>query len=644
MIRRRYFNILFVVLVLLVFFPFLETGFTTNDDSINQLRKNIYDSWKGIAFEQGRIQFLLFHWWLIWFSYISNNFIIIKMITLSMVIGNIIYFSYFLFRYTESKYIGIFFSILYISFLQDTWEHYLITSSPLIYTTAFMLFLFSLNLFIEFKNNHKKKYLYFSGLALFFALQISEMYFLLFILFPIVNLKYTQKIREQIKDMLIPFGFYFIYFFIYIIFRYFFADGSTYDGNQVADKFSFFDFIETLFTYSLSSFPGYYFLNGNFAYTQDLNIYLKFENILLLQNRFYENFISGVKFIQLNFYQLKTDWLIKYIIFSFVMMTTFTKKLRIKNDKILLLISIVLMFFPNIPHALTAKYQSWVVKSGSMGYVGTYISYFGISLLLSIGLNYLFSYFQSKKIKTFILSMILLLLLPISIFTSMTNESVIQSKVMTHKKWEMMNKFMKTQAFKTLDSSAIIYAPTLSAEYRGIVNLNASTYWSNYVYMLTGKEFRIIDSLDKIDMKKDNLYYLEYNQNRYKDGQVLIFGKVETIVPFNKDVTKLEIYSKQISVFPYTKDLNLRIDLITKSKNSNIMVITRSANHNRMVFSKKMVSRKSGIYSFPIIGKGIGKDLFEYVYQSNYGLLINHTRIEGFFNKENEYPELIFSN
>lgn len=642
---KQYSILLLAILAILVFFPFLETGFTTNDDAANQLLN--YQWFIDTAYLQGRVQFLLFHWLIIKISYLLDSLVFIKFITVAMVLANISYFSYFLSKYIENKYMAYLLAVFALVFIQDSWEHYLITSSALIYTTAFLFFFIALNLFIKYKETKKRYFLYFSGFVYIFAMQISEMYFLLFILYPIINLKYTKSLKQHFKDITIPFMFYATYIAIYIIFRYFIADGSSYDGNQVSNDFSIINFFKTLTIYSISPLPGYLFLNNNFAMMGDINIYLDFEGLLSLKDGFFNNYLIGVKYLTQNFYKIEVIWIVKYMIFSFVLINYWDKiAINKKSFILLLIISLVLIFFPNIPHALTSKYQYWALFSGSTGYVGTYISFFGISLLCILILTLISSLIKRRLIKKIVIFILVILLLPLSLFTSMTNDATLKSKIMTNKKWEIVQNFTRTQTFKNIEEGSIIYAPTLFGGCRGIISQHEVSYWNNYIYLISGKRVSIIKVLTPSivkDFKK--IYYLEYQQNRHEEGQCLTFAKIDKF-DNSKDIFSYKLYTHEFSIFPYSKIIKSKLFFETDFYNSIVSVERRESDSSNIV-DTEILKDENGFFGYVVENKGKTNKGLEYLFNSQDEILLNNIYIEGYLNKKiikNPKNERKFSN
>ncbi|MCK5727993.1 MAG: hypothetical protein KAH08_02110, partial [Methylococcales bacterium] len=98
--KNRTIEWVLLLAIILFFFPYLSLGVSTNDDAFNQ----VYNSWsdfKGNAFKQGRIQFLLFHWLIIKISYLVQHFLFIKFISIAAILGNIFYVGFFIEKITQ---------------------------------------------------------------------------------------------------------------------------------------------------------------------------------------------------------------------------------------------------------------------------------------------------------------------------------------------------------------------------------------------------------------------------------------------------------------------------------------------------------------------------------------------------------------
>ena len=494
--------------IILFFFPYLSLGVSTNDDAFNQ----VYNSWsdfKGNAFKQGRIQFLLFHWLIIKISYLVQNFLFIKFISIAAILGNIFYVGFFIEKITQQKYYRFLFIIVFVTFLQDSWDHFLLTSSPLIYTVAFSMFLGSLHLH-SFCEKTRKNALISAGL-LALTLQISEMFFLFFIFYALFSkLLFKKPIFYNLKYHFIFAGIYLVF---YVGFRLMYS--SIYVGNSVDSQgFSILNAIQTLLAYSLYTFPSALFFSHTATGLSDINNVLSYPFDFNLSINPLSKFIKNVKILIFNFDEMNVLWIIKYLLFSWVAFESL-KKIKVLTKKttiFLIIFGVLLLFVPNALHSLVGKYQQWAIVGNSKGYVGTYMSYFGMVILLTLFLVYLkqLQWFDRPTYLSKIgLGVVILFLFFISTFVSISNEAVFNLKKQSHYRWELMHKLFKTDEFLALNKGSKIYTQGLMTpigavdRYKPLPN-QRSDYWDRYVLMKTGQHIQVLEgALPQTPSKND---------------------------------------------------------------------------------------------------------------------------------------------
>lgn len=520
MINNRALEYLLFLVIVVFFYPYLSLGFTTNDDALNQVANN-WERFQEISQIQGRVQFLLLHWWLIKISYLINSMLFIKIISIFVVISNLIYASYLVYKATNQRYCSYIFIVVFITFIQDSWNQFLITSSPLIYTIGFLIFLASLHLYAVSSNNNKKQI--YSACLFVFSLQISEMFLLFSCLYLLISKYYLNK--KYFFGLKYHAIFTIIYIIIYITFRLFF--GSLYSGNSVGAMFSFSGFLKTLSTYSLYTIPGSLFLSNSISGIENINNHLNYLFDINLSSSPFLKYIYNAKIIVLNIENLNIIWIFKYLVFIIVTSESL-KHIKIFDRKLctlLLSFSVLLIFLPNVLHALTTKYQQWVLVSNSKGYVGTYISFFGMTLLittLTIMCNSIVLLNIHIIIRKFILLIIILFTFFISTFISISNEAIYNHKKQSHYKWKLVDKFIKSDVFKNLPKGSKVYSNDLFKPI-GIMAQHNIDYWSEYVFMKTGKKVFFTIKLDKKPEIGSYLLKILHGNN---DG-FLFFSKVK---------------------------------------------------------------------------------------------------------------------
>ena len=541
MIRNKSIEWMLLIAIILFFYPYLSLGFTTNDDAFNQVY-HLWDDFKTNAFVQGRVHFMLAHWLIIKISFLVKEIFFIKAIMTLSVISNIIYFGYLIEKITHQRNFSYIFIIVFITFLQDSWDHFLLTSSPLIYTVGFSLFLISLQLYI-FHSTHKLK-LILSAFLFIISVQISEMFFLFclfYILFP-----YSSTLKDRLFKLRYHLIFSTLYICIYLGFRGFF--GSDYEGNHV-NEFSFVNFIKTLSIYSLSTTPVTSFLSHTSIGLININQFLNYPFDFRVSASVFGKIVYMTNNILSNLGDLNVIWIVKYLFFIAIVSESLKsiKEINKRMINLMFIFAVLLIFIPNILHSLTGKYQDWALLYNAKGYVGTYFSYFGMVLLLiSLGLFLInLGWFnKNNSLGRVRIYSILLITFFVSIITSISNETIFNQKKQSHYRWEIMDKLFINEAFKSIKDGDNIYTLGLTNNI-GIVNQYGSEnsvpdYWDRYVLMKTGKKVKFSDKIPK-SIEGNNHYILKLIQHKTHYDIFAIFAKMTTTTTLINDFYLLSV-------------------------------------------------------------------------------------------------------
>lgn len=568
--NRKYFYFLLLILIFLSLFPYINTGYTTNDDMWNALIN--YDDFVRFAKNQGRYHFMSLHALVALGAHVLGDHVTVKSIALISIVMNGLLFGMVIWKLTRDEILALFCLIFWVVFMQDNWDHFLITSSPLIYTLPLSLFFVSILFFILAIEKTSMKYMILSAIIYLGSLQFSEMFVSFVLVYVVIFFFKTEKGVRTFAFLLPHVSALSIFLIIYVIFRINYP--SQYSGASVDfSALSLWDSFRTLVQYSTSCFPSYFLFWdhwGSFS-----NRFSPFFLNIHLSNIVWDNLLTWPRFVLWNIKDLPVDWIVRGLISSFALATLLKKSLRIfmkKNYLGIFFIGIGLVFLPNIPHALTSKYQNWVIAAGTRSYVGTYYSFFGMVLVLA-GLMFLIYHRLSNRIvRGVYLSAVALSIFVASVFTSIGNYSQLKSKVMSHKKWEMVDKFVQSDQFHNIPEKSIIYASSLINKHNiGIAN-TSETYWQRYTYEKTGKKMFFAANANRfLDLIKSypesNLYFIKYSQDYNNPEQYLIFSEVERydFSPGLNEDGGTNIYSGSAYVFNHS--INTKHLVIYNAKN-----------------------------------------------------------------------------
>jgi len=583
--ERKYYYFLLLLLICTTLFPYINTGYTTNDDMSNALID--YSDFINFAKNQGRYHFMSLHGLVAFGTHAFGSHVTVKTISLFSVVLNVALFGILIFRLTGAEVFSIFCTFFWVAFLHDSWGHFLITSSPLIYTLPLSLFFISILFFMESIEKNSNKSLIVSAIIYFCALQFSEMFVLFIVFFVLIFFFKNKSGFQQFKYLLPHITALSLFLLIYIVFRINYP--SQYAGNAINfNEFSIQGFFETLKEYSLSGFRLEKLGNRFSPFFYNRYIF----------NNAGENLWVLLKFVLYNLRHLSRDWIVKSLIVSFVSILLLNRHVHFIKKKdclFILLLSIAMTFLPNVPVAITPKYQDWVTVHGSRTYIGTYYSLFGLTLFLSGIIFFINDHLSNRNIRRIYLSILAVVIFGASVSTSINNDIQLKSKAMSHKKWELIDKFILSDQFKNMNRKSIVYAYDLVNKH--LINIAVGwggNYWERYIKKKTGKELLIGgDVRTFLDMKRQHpesdLYFLKYSQNYNSPEQYLVFSRVKKYdFSFASEDSEINLYSDFVHIFTHSVNTRYLVLLNTKTGVSVVKYLDdKLINNNDVIYIEK---------------------------------------------------------
>lgn len=564
--KNRFYVLVFILLAVFTLFPHTQTGFTTRDDTQTALLAesgyhHILDEFCYTAKKTGRF----------------SGLIVAPLVVLPYKGGPVFYqtvrlgsvaLSYAVFMYTLYVFVGsvpfaFFITMLSWCFLQNNWDHNLLTAYPFIFQFGFCCLLLSMVCFVKGIRTNSSKRLWAGG-ALFFLSCLTYEIFLPYLFFFLavgfgmtvvgpenVDASAHLSPRWRSKDRWLAMGrcltplalFTGLYLGAYLTFRYFFP--GDYAGSKIS--FSIGNAIRVMWQYSVSTFPTYFFFKD-------------FESVGAAFDGFQQAGLAITDVMR----QCRTDWLVKAIL---VFYTTWIllrqKEMRFTRSLFFLLAGSggLLMLLPVLLPALTPKYQEWVVN-GSLAYVPSFFSFFGTMLLMGACI-----WFVNQKVRrmrifgTICAFIISLFIVTAGILTDYYNHYITRDQELAQLKWDAFDLFLQSDEFAGIREGSVIYAPSLW-DSRGIL-ASEDGYWSRYVDVKTGKRVWVIHSRGHLESLVESLaksgwtdadkphdyYYLRYYQEKNAKNQFLVFALLGRNEPGVFEPVLLE--SDQAVVFKY---------------------------------------------------------------------------------------------
>lgn len=596
----------------MTFFPLLYVGYATNDEThiyfnyhfslnnffsqyFNSLKLNIYYF---ISSNRPSISSLInapvAH--IIFSTY--NHAMLMRILSILIHLLNIIIFYNIVSKLFKSKEIGFISSIIFILFIQNSWEHNLLVSY--IWNLYLLtLLLMSIFMFIHYLENGGKKYVIISSILLLcsWSYEVDLVYFPIFFVLSYIfyqkkgNIDSCKNIAVKIlSDCKYHIIFILIYFTIYffvrleinkdvnfsslvalgyekdslkgISFAYYFAIG--------VERWQY--IILATYQYAISSLPTYIFFHSS-AF---LNEY---------SDTFYGhtyNVLSLLKSIQLS-------WLVKAIFGTVCIHYLLHNIKNICSRSFLItgiIISLYLLFAPALPTAVTFKYQEWV-RRGSLAFINTYHAYYGMIIIITVIIYHMFYYINkinNELIKKYVQNSIIIIICVvvgmISLVTDYSNAAFTKSQIQSNYKWKLYDRFVNSKEFLSIPENSVVYAPSLFKSIAIVANFKP--YWTNYTAYRQGywinilnnerliseyiknplivfnhpgkRNIKIIGNYDDLKkLLKDNnerLYYIKYSQEKKDPNQYLLFGKV---TGYNDHVNDIDLYADTLYLFQLSK-------------------------------------------------------------------------------------------
>ncbi len=484
----------------------------------------------------GRSTFFIAIWYRI--TFIFDNFIYFKTVYFLFLSLDIILFSFLLKKIFGFSKMFLFIPLLILlCFLQNSWHPNGVVVFSNVFSGSLSFLFLSLILYIKYLETNKK---YYNFLSLFlytcslFTYELYVLYFLFFIAVAIKNLNKNNGFKDLINKIKFQVLLLSLYLFVYFLVKHFAS--SSYAGVTVSGRFSLINSVKTIWQFSVSSIPGYMLIFDKWAGNMEL-----FKNTM-----FY-----GYRSILLN---IQPIWIIKFVsVFSlFYIVTKNTKPEKNYKFYILnLILGITYFFIPPVLLSLTSHYQNIVLNNVFLSEPVTLFSFFAFVYVFVTLLIILIKLINNFYLKNYLLMFIGLCIACIGLAVDYSNFGYSQSQELSHYKWEIVNRFINTNEFNNIPENSFIYAPTL---FNGIgtVVVDDDDYWSNYVYVKSGKKIIITKDISKISL--NNGYFLKYDQQLKDKEQYLVFSKV-----FALDETKKLFYSSNADIYYYSKYNNFNI-------------------------------------------------------------------------------------
>jgi len=453
--------------------------------------------------------------------------------------------------------LGKFSSLLVLLFFQNGWDHNLVTSYPLIFNLYIASFFASIAVFDVSIERRSIGLACVSALLLFVSLS-SEIFILLSPVYVWVLLSGARRfgfsrsllIKVFLRNLIPLYATIVGYLVVYGVWR-FRMGGSSYDGTSINGD-SFKSALTVTWHYSINGFP----IQSLTELRSSIHYLWNHSEIYFLVALF-QSCLMAVLAIRLM--RQQGGWVPRIRLLQAVFVTGLA------------------MFLVNSLIAVTAKYQAWV-ESGSRSYVySQYSAYFAAILvaLLVVKIGYQrTSPDSSTLVQKFMLGVVAALVFVVSLSVTSRNSVFAEDQKVSSRKWQLVDKWLDSEPFKTISNGSSVVAPALINDYRGIAQ-SPAWYWTLYVRAKSGKE---LEFRSDPCLKATGCYFLSFLEEPNRNLYHLLFGSVTSVTPLiAEEVWTLSLPSSQDVIFagleePVTSSIEM---VVGGGDRSKVSIVSR---------------------------------------------------------------------
>jgi len=478
-------SFLIALLAVMTFIPLLHSGYTTQDDvyfAVGIGKEGWRSPWLFDAVNSGRLQHVVdgqltpigFGW---------GNYWVGKGVAIVTILSNVVALFVLLRLITGDSRIGLLAVVCFFAFVQNTWDHNLLTAYPFILSFMFTLLLVALAqwyLALERaepstsppSNAWSVRRLRTWSLVLFavslFSYESFMVYGFLFpaLTFAVARGSWPERLRRALRTPHLPVLAVFVV--AVVLFRVLLMS-DTGQANSAAQEYAIklspYGVWRVLERYSTSALPMHYFR----VYRDLINdFYLGYGSF---RTRFFDIFRV-----------FDVAWLIKAAIVAFLVGSITASRTLVRRRGLLFVFVLVFMVLTNLPLAVTSKYQAWVIQSYSHAYLTAYFVFFGVVILLAVVLDSLVGGAARaggrwSKVAAWALGVVTFL---VSYGTDFQNAHVAASQRQMFDRSAAVDAWVASPIFRSMPPGSVVFAPSLWDIYPGTTFVYED-YWTRYV-------------------------------------------------------------------------------------------------------------------------------------------------------------------
>jgi hypothetical protein len=528
-----------LLLAIFVLGPLFQTGFTTRDDAEAGLLPDQYGGWWPAVWALTLASGRFFH--LIWLNAVfalsrlcSTHPVGYHLLALGSVLLNIAGFYLVTARVFASKAAGILAAACALTWLQNGWNHNLLTSYPVVPHLGLTSLLAVVILLLEWQRSGRSGFAIGAGAVFFVALLLSETFVVYFpVLLAVCAFRAWQmpgrevgeRARITVAGSLPMIAALAIYLGCYFMFRH--AYPSHHQGNQLA-PFDLGRIGAVIWQYTTSTFPSYFYFRDPVS-------------------------------VNVVFDWSRPEWLAKALIatlFCGLILVGAGRIFTVRSFAWSVLAGMACLIAPVLLVSLTPQYQDWVVDSGSLAYgAPSYYAYFAMVFLIVVvmlGLSQLLA--RWRLVWRLYVLLACCFVAGTSLATDYYNHSITLDQQLSHLKWKTVDRFISTDIFGAIPEGSIIYAPSLWRA-RGIM-ANSDNYWGGYFSRQSGKRVSVTRTAWEFQAALEKnpaqpAYFLKFEQEPREPNQFLVFAALKKPAETSEHGTA---YADAFTLFTYSRN------------------------------------------------------------------------------------------
>jgi hypothetical protein len=521
--RRITIGVLIAVLALVTFAPLLRSGLTTTDDLLIALgqREGSQLPWLYNAQITGRLGHALTGW-LNTLAYAGGHYWPSKVLSLLMLLGSMGAMCVAVQAIAADRALTLLAATLFFAFVQNNWEHNLLTSFPVVLPLALTCFWLAVAAWsVTLQGRRRWRWL---STALFtLTFPVYEIFLVYTIVFPLMSLATAAgPIRARLMAAVRtphPYA-ALVYVAAAALFR---VTMQTSGGREMMAvelytvNASPLDMAQVLWQYAISSLPLYF--------------YRAYRHIFYDIYQGFGGFRGQVTDL---FEVVEPAWIVKALIVGYLAAVLLQRRGDVQRRGTLLMIGFVVFWLTNLPLSVASKYQLWV-QNGSEAYLTAYPVFLGAVLLFVLAGDGLMRVWGRGRRAVRVTAISLGVVAGIIAWgVQFANAHVAFAQQRMFYKWAAVDVWMAGPSFAALPDGSVVLAPTLFEGNDAGTHVY-SDYWTRYVRAHSGKRVDVIharapwEAAARTGHREDRLYYLKFAQEPRRLSLVLVFGRVHDL-------------------------------------------------------------------------------------------------------------------